>query len=116
MQPNPSKASCLFCQIVNGSIPVKKVVETETALVFEDIQPQAPVHWLIISKTHTASHAETLDPQIYADLLETARKAATQHQLKDYRLIINNGAGAGQSVFHLHLHLLAGRDLQWPPG
>jgi histidine triad (HIT) family protein len=107
---------CLFCQIVAGSIPAKKVLETETALVFEDITPQAPIHWLIIAKTHTASHLETTDEAVYATLLSIAREAAIQQGLTDYRLVINNGAGAGQSVFHMHLHLLAGRPFSWPPG
>jgi histidine triad (HIT) family protein len=107
---------CLFCKIVRGEIPAKLVYQTETVTVFEDIAPQAPVHLLIIANTHTASHLETEDDALYLALMTTAKVVATALGLKDYRLILNNGAGAGQSVFHMHLHLLAGRSLHWPPG
>lgn len=109
-------ADCLFCKIIRGEIPAKVVYQTETVTVFEDIAPQAPVHLLIIANQHTPSHLKTDDASIYQALLSTAKTVAQAMQLEDYRLIINNGAGAGQSVFHLHLHLLAGRSLQWPPG
>lgn len=109
-------ADCLFCRILHGDIPAQVVARTHQVLGFQDIQPQAPTHWLFIHRQHTASHGQTEDPQVFADLLAAARDAARDHGLEHYRLIINNGAGAGQSVFHLHLHLLAGRKLQWPPG
>jgi len=109
-------ADCLFCKIIRGEIPAKIVYQTPVVTVFEDIAPQAPVHLLIIANTHTASHLQTEDETIYQQLLSAAKTVATALHLQDYRLICNNGAGAGQSVFHLHVHLLAGRPLQWPPG
>jgi histidine triad (HIT) family protein len=108
--------NCLFCKIVNGLIPARIVFQDPACTVFEDIHPQAPVHLLIVSSTHTVSHLETENDAIYRDLLVTARKVAKQLNLTDYRLVMNNGAGAGQSVFHMHLHLLAGRPFTWPAG
>lgn len=110
---------CLFCRILAGEIPANRVHEGVlggNVIAFADINPQAPIHWLFIHNTHTASHSETADPQVYADLLAAAKTAAQAEGLSDYRLVINNGAEAGQSVFHLHLHLLAGRPFTWPPG
>jgi histidine triad (HIT) family protein len=109
-------ADCLFCKIIRGEIPAKVVFQSETVSVFEDIAPQAPVHLLIIANTHTPSHLETDDDTLYQHLMTTAKTVAKALGLTDYRLIMNNGAGAGQSVFHMHLHLLAGRSLHWPPG
>jgi histidine triad (HIT) family protein len=108
--------TCLFCKMITGKIPCHKVGETETLLAFKDINPQAPTHILVIHKTHTANLSETLDNTILGELLGGARDTARQLGLNDYRLIVNNGAEAGQSVFHLHAHILAGRPLQWPPG
>lgn len=108
--------ACLFCKMIAGQIPCHTVGETETIFAFKDIHPQAPTHVLIIHKIHTASLSETLDNTILGDLLGGARDIARQMGLSDYRLIVNNGAQAGQSVFHLHAHILAGRPLQWPPG
>jgi histidine triad (HIT) family protein len=115
-QTNQTVADCLFCKIIRGEIPAKIVYQTPLVTVFEDIAPQAPVNLLIIANTHTASHLQTEDETIYQQLLSAAKNVATALNLQDYRLICNNGAGAGQSVFHLHVHLLAGRPLQWPPG
>jgi histidine triad (HIT) family protein len=111
--PDPS---CIFCKIVAGDIPAKIALKTDVATVFHDLHPQAPTHLLIIPNRHTPSHAETQDPQIFAEVMAAAQQAAQQEGLKDYRLVINNGPGAGQSVFHLHVHLLARRAMQWPPG
>lgn len=108
--------NCLFCKILTGQIPSNKAAETDCVFAFHDIAPQAPTHVLVIHKTHTASLSETEDNRIFADLLGGARDIAKQLGLNDYRLVINNGAEAGQSVFHLHAHLLAGRPLKWPPG
>lgn len=107
---------CLFCKIISGEIPCAKAGETDKALAFNDINPQAPTHVLVIHKTHSASLSETTDNAIFGDLLGGVRDIAGQLGLKDYRLVINNGAEAGQSVFHMHAHILAGRPLQWPPG
>jgi len=107
---------CLFCKIIAGDIPSNKAAETDKSLAFHDIAPQAPVHVLVIAKHHTASISETTDNSIFADLMGGVRDVARQLNLGDYRVILNNGAAAGQSVFHLHAHILAGRPLLWPPG
>ena len=107
---------CLFCKIVAGTVPSQLVFQDETVTAFYDVHPQAPVHVLIIPNTHTTNHLETDDPSIYADLLIGAKKVAQKLKLTDYRLVINNGVGAGQSVFHMHLHLMAGRPFAWPAG
>ncbi len=110
---------CVFCKIVRGEIPAKKVYEDEEYLAFHDIDPQAPVHILIIPK----KHIESLDAageeyrSLLGGLLLVARKVAEDMKLeKGYRLVINTGPDGGQAVFHLHLHLLGGRALAWPPG
>jgi histidine triad (HIT) family protein len=109
-------ADCLFCKISRGEIPSQKVAETGQIYAFRDLHPQAPTHVLVIHKNHTASFSETEDSQIFAELFAGLRQVAADLGLSDYRVVINNGAGAGQSVFHLHAHLLAGRALSWPPG
>jgi histidine triad (HIT) family protein len=108
----------IFTKIINKQIPAEIVYESESILAFKDINPQAPVHILIIPKTPTATLDETSDPVILGELLLTARNIAKEFKLNNsgYRVVINNGANAGQSVFHLHLHLLGGRDFLWPPG
>lgn len=110
---------CLFCKIVAGDIPAKKAYEDEQVLAFYDIEPQAPVHILIIPKTHIQSAAQ-IDAQnssIVAHIFEVAAKLAQELGLKDgFRVVTNCGDSAGQSVKHLHFHLLGGRDFTWPPG
>jgi histidine triad (HIT) family protein len=108
--------SCLFCQIVSGEIQAQRVFQDAEVTAFYDVNPQAPVHVLIVPNTHTPSHLEADDPTIYAQVLAGAKKVAQQLNLSDYRLVINNGRGAGQSVFHLHVHLMAGRPFGWPAG
>lgn len=107
---------CLFCKIISGTIPAEKVLATDKVTAFRDINPQAPTHILVIPNTHTASVCKTEDAAIFADVLEGARQVARQENLNDFRLVVNNGPGAGQTVFHLHVHVLGGRDLGWPPG
>ena len=110
---------CLFCKIVDGKIPAKKVHEDATSVAFADINPQAPTHLLIIPRQHIAAvdavlpeHAHTL-----GTLFLTAQKLAAQLGLQEgYRLVVNNGPHAGQTVFHIHMHLLGGREMTWPPG
>lgn len=109
-------ADCLFCKIVAGEIPADKVLSTDRITVFRDISPQAPTHLLVIPNTHTPSVRETADSALLADVFAGARDAADTLGLEDYRLVVNNGAEAGQTVFHLHMHVLAGRPLDWPPG
>ena len=109
-------ADCLFCKIIAGDIPSQKAAETEHILAFHDITPQAPTHVLVIHKHHTTSLSETSDATLLGQWMAGVRDVAQQLQLSDYRVVVNNGAKAGQSVFHLHAHILAGRPLDWPPG
>ncbi len=112
-------SDCLFCKIVAGSIPAKKVYEDEKALAFEDLRPQAPTHVLIIPKKHIVDIKEAgeADAELigYCNLV-AARIARDRGIEKGYRTVYNVGPDSGQSVFHLHLHLLGGRKLSWPPG
>jgi histidine triad (HIT) family protein len=111
--------STLFEKIINREIPADIVYEDELSLAFKDINPQAPTHILIIPKKpiEKLSDANIEDQALLGHLMLVAGKIAKQLNLDNtFRIIINNGAGAGQSVFHLHLHLMSGRPLSWPPG
>lgn len=111
--------SCLFCQIVRGEVPAETVAETADALAFRDIIPQAPVHVLVIPRTHAPTLGELAEsePGSAVSVLTLARQVAAQEGIADgYRLVANNGAAAQQSVFHAHVHVLGGRELTWPPG
>lgn len=110
---------CLFCKIINGDIPSSKVYEDDTVYAFNDIDPQAPVHILIIPKEHIKSAAEINadNSNIVAHIFEAAAKIAEEKGLSDgFRIVSNCGDSAGQSVKHLHFHMLSGRDFTWPPG
>lgn len=107
---------CIFCAIARKEVPATLVYEDDLVVAFTDINPVAPVHILIIPRRHYASLAEAADDEILAGLQTAAQTIARSRNLKDYRVVINNGPSAGQSVFHLHLHLLGGRDFSWPPG
>ncbi|HZD47176.1 MAG TPA: histidine triad nucleotide-binding protein [Silvibacterium sp.] len=110
---------CLFCKIVAGTIPAKKVFEDEHAVAILDINPQAPVHALVMPKKHVASLAKTGadDKEMLGHLLNVARELAAEQKLVNgYRVVINTGANGGQTVDHLHLHVLGGRAMHWPPG
>ena len=112
-------ADCLFCRIVAGEIPARKVYEDERILAFEDIQPHAPTHVLLIPKQHVPGLAEASGEHegLIGHLNLKAAEIAGQRGLRGgYRTVFNVGPDAGQSVFHLHLHLLGGRSLKWPPG
>ncbi len=108
----------IFSKIINREISADIVYEDDRCLAFRDVNPQAPVHILVIPKAPIArlADAESSQQELLGYLLLKLRDIAAQEALSDYRVVINNGAGAGQSVFHLHLHLLAGRDFDWPPG
>ena len=110
---------CVFCKIANGQIPSKKAYEDDKILAFYDLDPQAPVHILIIPKEHIKS-VEDITPQnsaIVAHIFEVAAKLAKENNLTDgFRIVSNVGKDAGQSVPHLHFHLLGGRSMKWPPG
>lgn len=111
--------SCLFCGIITGEVPADKVVETERALAFRDLSPQAPVHLLVIPKIHQPTLPELAqsNPDEAVAVLTLARDAAQQEGVGDgYRLVCNNGAAAQQTVFHAHVHVLGGREFTWPPG
>lgn len=111
---------CLFCQIVKGEIPADIIYQDERCLAFRDINPQAPVHVLVIPREHLESldDASQKEEALLGHLLRVAARVANEQGLSEsgYRTVINTGAGAGQSVFHLHVHALGGRSLNWPPG
>jgi histidine triad (HIT) family protein len=111
---------CLFCDIVSGRIPSKKAFEDDAVLAFHDINPQAPTHVLVVPKKHIASLIDLApeDDALVGALVRTARDLARQLGLgeRGFRLVLNCGVDAGYSVFHVHLHLLGGRALGWPPG
>jgi histidine triad (HIT) family protein len=110
---------CLFCRIIQGEIPSKKVYEDDRVFVIEDINPQAPTHLLVLPKKHIVGlkEATAADAEIIGYCQLTAAKLARERRIEDgYRTVYNVGPKAGQSVFHLHLHLLGGRGLSWPPG
>jgi histidine triad (HIT) family protein len=109
-------SDCLFCRIVSGAIPSRKVAEDDATFAFEDIAPRAPTHVLIVPKQHVAMVADAPDEALAGRLLLAAARIARERGLESYRLVINNGEGAGQTVFHLHVHLLGGRAFSWPPG
>ncbi len=112
--------SCLFCKIIAGEIPAKRVHEDEELLAFEDINPQAPLHVLVIPKRHIATLNEmtAADDALVGQLTRRAAAIAKDRGFdgSGYRTVLNCNADAGQTVFHIHLHLLAGRRLGWPPG
>ncbi len=111
---------CIFCRIVERSLPARIVFEDDEIVAFEDAHPQAPVHTLIVPRKHLASlkDATADDAALLGRMLVVATQLARERGLetRGYRTLINTGAGAGQSVFHLHLHLLGGRVFHWPPG
>lgn len=113
-------SDCLFCKIINGDIPSDKVFENNDVLGFNDIGPQAPHHVLFIPKKHisTVNDLEEGDAALVGKLYLAAKQHAANLGVAEegYRLVMNTNAGAGQSVFHIHLHMLAGRPLSWPPG
>jgi histidine triad (HIT) family protein len=111
-------SGCLFCAIVEGTVPARIVRQDGSTVAFEDIAPQAPLHVLVVPRRHVASVSdlEAADGNIVAALFLAAREVARDRGVADYRLVVNNGAAAGQSVFHLHLHVLGGRPMGWPPG
>jgi len=108
----------IFQKIIDREIPADIVFEDETVLAFKDINPQAPTHILIIPKKpiDKLSNARAEDEALLGHMVVCATRIAREQELEDYRFVVNNGAGAGQSVFHLHMHILGGRPFGWPPG
>ncbi|MEV6653796.1 histidine triad nucleotide-binding protein [Streptomyces sp. NPDC051219] len=114
------QADCLFCKVVTGEVPATVVRETESTVAFRDINPQAPTHVLVVPRVHypDAASLAAAEPQIAADLMVAAGEVAAQEKVDvtGFRIVFNTGAGAGQTVFHAHAHVLGGRGLNWPPG
>ena len=108
----------IFLKIINKEIPADIIFEDEYTIAFNDISPQAPVHILVIPRKEIKklSESEEMDKELLGHLMIAAKKIASDLKLNDYRLVVNNGAEAGQTVFHLHIHILAGRPFGWPPG
>lgn len=111
-------AECLFCRIVSGEIPADVVLETHDTVAFRDLAPQAPTHVLVIPRQHHRDIAAlaSADQGLAGRLMAAAAQVASDLGLAEFRLVLNTGATAGQSVFHVHVHVLAGRDFGWPPG
>ena len=111
-------SDCLFCKIATGQIPAKKVYDDVNVFAFHDIAPKAPTHVLVIPKKHIGRLADAgpEDRELLGEVVSRAAAIARDLGLEHYRLVVNNGEGAGQSVFHIHFHLLGGRPLAWPPG
>ena len=111
--------SCIFCKIVKHEVPAQIVYEDDSCVAFRDLHPQAPVHLLVIPRKHfsSAAEAEGADEVLLGHLHLVAAQLARQNELSSgHRVVMNTGAGAGQTVFHVHLHVLGGRPFRWPPG
>ena len=115
-----SEQSCLFCRMITGEVPVDFLHQDETCVVISDINPQSPTHVLVIPREHMESlnEASHRDEALLGHLLRVGARVANDqgHAEDGYRTVINSGTGAGQSVFHLHVHVLGGRPMTWPPG
>jgi histidine triad (HIT) family protein len=113
-------SDCLFCGIVDGKIKANLVYEDDAVVAFKDIAPKAPVHFLIIPRKHVAGVSDIAesDRELIGAIFQVAAKLAREQGIAEsgYRVVVNSGADAGQSVFHIHYHLLGGRQLGWPPG
>ena len=111
-------SDCLFCKIIAGDIPSNKVYEDDLCYAFYDIDPQAPTHFLVIPKAHISSVAavNAENSSVVAHIFEVIAKVTKELGVESYRVVSNIGEQAGQSVFHLHFHVLGGRDMTWPPG
>ena len=109
---------CIFCKIVAGEIPATLVTRTDRLVAFRDVSPQAPVHVLVIPTEHLASLEDVQDGRLLGEMLMLARDIAREEKIAEdgYRVVLNTNKNGGQTVFHLHLHLLGGRRLTWPPG
>lgn len=113
-----SRDDCLFCKVASGEVPADVVHEGERVIAFRDIAPQAPTHVLVVPREHHVSAAAlaAADPEAYVEIARAAEQVARDEGHDSFRLVFNTGARAGQSVFHVHGHVLAGRDMTWPPG
>lgn len=111
-------ADCLFCQIVEGEVPATVIKKSPHGVAFRDVNPQAPTHVLVVPRRHIETLNDIDDARLLGQLLLLAREVAQAEGLaqRGYRIVVNTNRGAGQSVFHLHMHVLGGRALGWPPG
>ena len=111
-------ADCLFCRIVRGEIPAKLVLENDDCVAFRDVNPQAPTHVLVIPRAHVATLGDGDDARLLGRVRQTVAEVARAEGIAEggYRTVINTNADAGQTVFHIHAHVLGGRRLGWPPG
>ena len=107
---------CIFCKIANGEIPADLIYEDEYTAAFYDLNPQAPVHFLVVPKAHYASMNEIKENEVFGRIFSAVPKAAAKLGLKEYRTVVNTGASAGQTVFHIHVHVMSGREFSWPAG
>jgi histidine triad (HIT) family protein len=111
------EANCLFCKIIDGQIPSQKLSEDDHSIAIADVNPQAPVHLLIMPKKHVASITALESSELTAHLFQKAKQLAAEMKLeKGFRIVVNTGNDGGQTVHHLHIHLLGGRAFGWPPG
>ena len=109
---------CLFCRIIRGEIPAKFVAKTAECVAFRDIDPQAPTHIVIVPRAHIPTLSDVKDPLIVGQMTELAVQLATSEGIAEsgYRVVVNTNRDGGQTVYHLHMHLLGGRRMGWPPG
>lgn len=109
---------CVFCRIARGEIPAKVVAESPGCLAFRDLSPEAPVHVLVIPRQHFASLNDVTSSQVFADVMALAVEVAKKEGIAErgYRVVLNTNADGGQTVFHLHAHVMGGRHMAWPPG
>ncbi|HEX4926094.1 MAG TPA: histidine triad nucleotide-binding protein [Bdellovibrionales bacterium] len=107
----PHQANCIFCKISRGEIPSKRLYEDENLFAIQDIKPAAPTHLLFIPKSHVESISHVKDPQLMAQIFSAIQKVTKEKGLNGYRVVINTGEEGGQTVFHLHVHLLAGKQM-----
>lgn len=112
-----TQKDCIFCKIARGEFNTEFIVETEDYVSFKDLNPQAPIHALVIPKAHYDSLNQMQEPELMGKLIEGAKQTAQKLGIgQDYRLVVNTGEKAGQTVFHIHVHVLGARVMQWPPG
>ena len=109
---------CIFCKIATHQIPSEAVYEDDKVIAIKDINPQAPVHVIVIPKKHVETLNQVTDPSVYADVFQAVGKVAEQAGIRDkgYRVVANCNRDGGQTVFHIHFHVLGGRFMKWPPG
>ncbi len=107
---------CIFCKIINKEIPSNFIFENDKVIAFNDLNPQAPVHFLVIPKKHYSSLNDIDSKEAFADIFSAIPKITKKLGIKEYRTVINTGKSAGQTVFHIHVHVMAGREFNWPAG